>query len=100
MSANRHEGIESEDLLRFIDQIEKLEEEKRIIQDAMKDVYSESTASGFDSKIIRQLVRLRRMDNDKFREHEVLLALYKKALGMLITLHDVKQAYEDAVSGA
>ena len=67
----------------IIERIERLEEEKKTISDDIKDVYAEAKGTGFDAKIIRQIIRLRKMEQDDRREQEELLDLYKQALGML-----------------
>ena len=73
----------SDDRLRLLcERIEGLEEEKKVSSDDIKDVYSEAKALGYDVKIIRQIVRLRKMEADDRREMETILDLYKKALGM------------------
>jgi len=69
-------------LTAFIERIEKLEEEKRAIADDIKDVYGEAKATGFDPKIIRKIVSLRRQDKSKREEEEEILGLYLAALGM------------------
>jgi uncharacterized protein (UPF0335 family) len=74
--------VSSERLRAFILRIEKLEEDKTSILEDIKDVYTESKSMGFDVKIIRQIVRLRKMEIEKRREAEELLDLYKSALGM------------------
>jgi uncharacterized protein (UPF0335 family) len=66
----------------FIERIEKLEEEKRAIADDIKDVYGEAKATGFDPKIIRKIVSLRKQDKSKREEEEEILSLYLAALGM------------------
>ncbi|MCZ8185311.1 MAG: DUF2312 domain-containing protein [Beijerinckiaceae bacterium] len=66
----------------FIERIERLEEEKRQIADDVKDVYAEAKANGFDAKILRKIVSLRRQDADERREQEELLETYLRALGM------------------
>lgn len=66
----------------FIERIERLEEEKRQIADDVKDVYAEAKANGFDAKILRKIVSLRRQDADERREQEELLETYLHALGM------------------
>lgn len=76
-------GIAGDRLRSFIERIERLEEERRSIADDIKEVYSEAKGTGFDTKIMRQLVRLRRMDKDDLDEQETLLDIYKRALGML-----------------
>ncbi len=73
----------SDDRLRLLcERIEGLEVEKKGVSDDIKDVYSEAKAVGYDVKIIRQIVRLRKMAADDRREMETILDLYKKALGM------------------
>lgn len=66
----------------FIERIEKLEEDKAAVSEDLKEVYGEAKGTGFDTKIIRQIVRLRKTDKEKRREMEELLDLYKAALGM------------------
>lgn len=71
-----------EQLRLLIERVERLEEEKKGVADDIKDVYSEAKAFGYDTKIMKQIVRLRAMDRDARREMETILDLYKKALGM------------------
>lgn len=68
----------------FIERIERLEEEKKTIADDIKDVYAEAKANGFDSKIIRKIVSLRKQDANERREQEEVLETYLRALGMEI----------------
>jgi len=73
----------ADDRLRLlIERIERLEEEKKGIGDDVKDVYNEGKAVGYDTKIMRQIVRLRKMKPDDRREMEAVLELYKTALGV------------------
>jgi len=76
-------GIAAERLKSFIERIERLEEEKRALAEDIKEVYSEAKGVGFDVKTMRQLVRIRRLDEDDRDEQEALLDTYKRALGML-----------------
>jgi uncharacterized protein (UPF0335 family) len=76
--------ISSERLRSFIKRIEKLEEDKAAVSEDLKEVYSEAKGTGFDVKIIRQIVRMRKVEVEKRREYEELLELYKAALGMEI----------------
>jgi uncharacterized protein (UPF0335 family) len=76
-------GIAGERLRSFIERIERLEEEKRTLAADIKEVYAEAKGTGFDAKIMRQIIRLRRMDKDDVDEQETLLDIYKRALGML-----------------
>jgi len=75
--------VNASHLRAFIERIEKLEEEKRTIADDIKDVYAEAKGNGFDVKIIRKIVSLRRLDFEKRKEEEAILDLYMNALGML-----------------
>ena len=73
----------TDDRLRLlIERIERLEEEKKGIADDVKDVYAEAKAVGYDVKMMRQIVRLRKMKPDDRREMEMLLDTYKAALGL------------------
>jgi uncharacterized protein (UPF0335 family) len=77
------EGAVSNDQLRlFIERIERLEEEKKGVADDVRDVYSEAKSQGYDAKIMRQIVRLRKMSQDDRQEMEALLDTYKSALGL------------------
>jgi uncharacterized protein (UPF0335 family) len=69
-------------LKRLIENIEKLEDEKKEISNQISGVYKEAKGSGFDAKIMRRLISLRKMDNDDLQEQEYLLETYKEALGM------------------
>jgi uncharacterized protein (UPF0335 family) len=75
-------AVNSGHLRAFIERIEKLEEEKRAIADDIKDVYAEAKGTGFDPKIMRKIVSLRRQDKNKRQEEEEILDLYMSALGM------------------
>ena len=75
-------GIASERLQSFVERLERLEEEKTALSEDIKEVYSEAKSGGFDIKIMRQIVRLRKMNTADRREQEELLDLYKTALGM------------------
>ncbi|MGO8798019.1 MAG: DUF2312 domain-containing protein [Roseiarcus sp.] len=66
----------------FIERIEKLEEEKKAIAEDIKEVYGEAKGTGFDTKIIRKIVSIRKQDRDKRREEEEILDLYLSALGI------------------
>ena len=77
------EGNVAADQLRlFIERIERLEEEKKGIADDIKDVYLEAKATGYDSKIMRQIIRLRKMPVHDRQEMEAILQTYLAALGM------------------
>lgn len=78
MSAN----IAAHQLRWFIERIERLEEEKKCIADDIKDVYAESKSNGYDTKTMRAIVRLRKMEKHHRDEAEMLLETYGAALGM------------------
>ena len=70
------------ELRAFIERVERLEEEKKTIADDIKEVYAEMKGTGFDTKAIRAIVRLRKKDTAERQEEEAVLDLYKAALGM------------------
>jgi uncharacterized protein (UPF0335 family) len=76
-------GIAGAQLKSFIERIERLEDEKRALGEDIKEVYAEAKGSGFDPKIMRQIIRIRRMDKEEHDEQETLLDLYKRALNMV-----------------
>jgi uncharacterized protein (UPF0335 family) len=76
-------GIAGEQLKSLIERIERLEDEKRALGEDIKEVYAEAKGSGFDTKIMRQLIKIRKMDKDDHDEQETLLDLYMRAIGML-----------------
>lgn len=78
-------GVSGEYLKGYIERIERLEEEKTTLLTDIRDVYAEAKGNGFDAKIMRQIVRLRKLDKFELEEQETLLDLYKNALGMLVT---------------
>lgn len=78
MSTN---SVDAGHLRAFLERIERLEEEKRAIADDIKEVYAEAKGTGYDVKIMRKIVSIRRMDRDKRREEEEILDLYLQALG-------------------
>lgn len=75
-------GIAVEQLRSYIERVERLEEEKAALQTDISEVYAEAKGNGFDARIMRQIVRIRRMDGEKRAEQEALLDLYQRALGM------------------
>jgi len=75
-------GVAGDRLKSFIERIERLEEEKKALADDIKEVYSEAKGVGFDAKVMRQIVRIRKMDKDDLDEQEALLDTYMRALGM------------------
>ena len=82
MSVIPRSGAGAEKLTQFIERIERLEEEKRALMADIRDVYAEAKATGFEPKIMRQVVRLRAMDRDLLSEQDALLDTYRNALGL------------------
>ena len=76
------ENVSAGQLRQFIERIETLEEEKKGIADDIKDVYAEAKATGFDTKTMRAIVRLRKMEAAARQEAEALLETYKAAIGL------------------
>ena len=75
-------GVAGEHLKSFIERIERLEEEKKALADDIRDVFSEAKVTGFDVKVMRQIIKIRKMDKDELDEQEALLETYMRALGM------------------
>ncbi len=75
-------GVAGQRLNSFIERIERLEEEKTALAEDIKEVYAEAKGVGFDVKVMRKLISLRKMDTDARRELEDILELYKAAIGM------------------
>lgn len=76
-------GVARDQLRAIVDRIERLEEEKAALADDIKVVYAEAKANGFDTKTIRRVIKLRKIDAAERQEQESLLDLYMHALGML-----------------
>ncbi|MCL6684742.1 DUF2312 domain-containing protein [Sphingomonas alba] len=77
------EGVVAADQLRlFIERVERLEEEKKGISDDIKDVYAEAKANGYDTKTMRKVVALRRLETHVRQEADALLETYRNALGL------------------
>jgi uncharacterized protein (UPF0335 family) len=74
--------IAADQLRLFIERIERMEEEKRGIQDDIKDTYNEAKSTGYDTKTMRQIVRLRRLEKHVREEADALLETYRAALGL------------------
>lgn len=82
MSGQGHNSIAADELKLRIERIERLEGEKKELQLDIKDVYAEAKSRGYDSKTMRQVVQLRRMETHVRQESEALLDTYKAALGL------------------
>ena len=75
-------GIAVDRLRSIIERIERLEEERKALANDIKDIYAEAKSAGFDVKVVRQLISLRKKEPAEVEEQETLLDLYKRALGM------------------
>ena len=76
-------GAGADQLTQFIERIERLEEEKRALMADIRDVYSEAKGTGFEPKIMRQLVKMRAMDRELLQEQDELLETYRTAVGLI-----------------
>ncbi len=74
-------GVATDRLRSFVERIERLEEEKMALAADIREVYSESKGAGFDVKVLRQLIRLRKMDKEDRDQMEEILSVYERALG-------------------
>ncbi len=75
-------SISGEKLRNFITRVERLEEDKSNVLNDIREVYGEAKANGFEPKIMRKVVQLRKIDSQKLQEQETLLELYKSVLNM------------------
>ena len=76
------DSVAQDQLRAFIERIERLEEEKAAIAGDIKEVYAEAKGNGFDTKVLRKIVSIRKQDHNERMEQEALLELYMSALGM------------------
>jgi uncharacterized protein (UPF0335 family) len=81
MSEIGHNSVDGGHLKSFIERIERMEEEKKAIAEDIKDIYAEAKGNGYDAKIMRKIVAMRKQDETKRREEEEILDLYLSALG-------------------
>jgi uncharacterized protein (UPF0335 family) len=82
MSEVGHNSVSSDRLLSIIERIERLNGEKKDIQDAIKDIMAEAKGAGFNPKVIREVIKMRAEDRDDREEREAIRDAYLKALGM------------------
>lgn len=75
-------GIAVERLRSLVERIERLEEERKALGGDIRDIYAEAKSAGFDVKVLRQLIRLRKQEPADIEEQETLLDVYRRALGM------------------
>ena len=76
------EVVDSQELINTINKLEKLEEEKRELADVTKDAYNEAKSKGYDVKIIKHILKLRKKDKDALAEEDSLIELYRGAVGI------------------
>jgi uncharacterized protein (UPF0335 family) len=74
--------VTADELRQFIERYERLESEKKDIADQQKEVMAEAKARGYDTKVMRKVIALRKRDSDEIAEEEAVLEMYKQALGM------------------
>ncbi len=76
-------GVGRDQLRALVERIERLEDEKKAIMEDIKEVYGEAKGNGFDTKVLRQVVRIRKQDKSERMEQEAILDTYLHALGMV-----------------
>jgi uncharacterized protein (UPF0335 family) len=75
-------NVTGERLQSIVSRIEKIEEERKELASDIKDIYSEAKSAGFDVKVLRQLIRIRKQEPAEIEEQETLLDVYRRAIGM------------------
>ena len=75
-------GIAADRLRSIVERIERLEEERKALGSDIKDIYAEAKSAGFDPKVVKRIVAIRKQEPADVEEHETLLDLYRRALGM------------------
>lgn len=75
-------GVDAERLLSYIERVEHIEEEKKALQNDIKEIFEEAKSAGFDVKAIKQILKLRKKDDQERQEEDFVLDVYKRALGM------------------
>ena len=82
------DSVAQDQIRAFVERIERMEEEKAAIANDIKEIYAEAKGNGFDVKVLRQIVRIRKQDANERMEQEALLELYMSALGMVAAPSD------------
>ena len=82
MKQENHGAIDNKQLITIIERIEKLNEETAAIAADIKEIFTEAKSAGFDPKYLRQMIRLRKMDQDELDEADELTKMYRSALGI------------------
>ncbi|GAN78135.1 DUF2312 domain-containing protein [Acidisphaera rubrifaciens] len=80
--ASKAGGVAADRLRSIVERIERLEEERKALSSDIKDIYAEAKSAGFDVKVLRTLIRLRKQEAAEIEEQETLLDVYRRALGM------------------
>jgi uncharacterized protein (UPF0335 family) len=75
-------GIAVDRLRSLVERIERLEEERKALSSDIKDIYAEAKSAGFDPKVLKQLIRIRKQEAAEVEEQETMLDIYRRALGM------------------
>lgn len=75
-------NVSAERLRSLVERIERLEEEKKALSEDIKDIFAEAKSAGFDVKVLRDLLKLRKQEPAEVEDHETLLDVYRRALGM------------------
>ncbi|HEY0182898.1 MAG TPA: GapR family DNA-binding domain-containing protein [Rhodopila sp.] len=75
-------GVAVDRLRSLVERIERLEEERKALSNDIKDIYAEAKSAGFDVKVLRQLIRIRKQEAAEVEEQETMLDIYRRALGM------------------
>lgn len=75
-------GIAADRLRSIIERVERLEEERKALSGDIKDIFTEAKSAGFDVKVLRQIIRIRKQEPAEVEEQEILLDVYRRALGM------------------
>lgn len=75
-------GVDANRLLSYLERIEHLEEEKKVLQNDIKEIFEEAKAANFDVKAIKELLKIRKMDDQERESQEYVVEQYRKALGM------------------
>lgn len=79
---NPTSGLDGQQLLAFVSRIEKLNEDAEAIAADLKEVYNEAKSAGFDKKYVREIVKLRKLDQDELYEQDELVKMYREAAGL------------------
>lgn len=81
-TTNTSGGVAADRLRSIIERVERLEDERKALGEDIRDIFTEAKSAGFDVKIVKQLIKLRKQEPAEVEEQETLLDIYRKALGM------------------